>query len=802
MLPLPAITPHQQHCTAQSPNWEAGEIDESLQIQCDENLPALLEEKKAADDEAKKKKEEEDKKKAEEKAKKDAEDKRKKEEAARKKAEDDKRKAAEKEAAAKKKKEDDERKAKEKAIADKKKAEDDKRKAEEKKRKDAEDKRKKEAAAERKKEDDKRKAEEKKRKDEEDKRKAAKKKEEDKKKEEKEKKEKEEADKKKAAVKKAKEEEKKKKEEEKKKKKENEKKRKEESKRRKEQGESSSSDEEWDEEKGEMVKKKKRLNDRVMTEDPGCGCERGTFKCCRAFSFICMFIIFPAIYAGLIYTEYNANEWDRFIAKSDRQTSFYDDDDSEFAAKLAASEAANADDDEVEKVDKSMQLLHFLKKYPLSWEMPVIGIAAGLFANIVPMAPNLFMMPIFQRLHITLAPDETVALAFMMQFLNSGVIGFTSWCARDARFFICRALFLLTPACWFGYTVGVTKHLAFKDILLDIEADIDDKDNIRSDPTFQEMDVNELHTYMRIGFGCFMLFMSLWVLIGCCIGGMNRYCCPSRTGGTTPGCKSFCQWIIVLCCSVNTGYFFVANIGGGMGVTTFFCLSLFLGVETKRAFPTAIVVGAWSAIVPIAMEMYFRDVSGGFIPLLMMTPGLWFGALLAPWFSRCGGPICDLVLFFFILVGAGLCLVAFGAAQLEKDKSDVKLESEPMFDLHFALIDEMFKDDHYLTDITEPGPNSKAPRPAPAPARPIPRPAPAKARPAPARPAPARPSAIICGNGAARSARSRELARPRPSSAPVDRLLTRRPPPRGACVSSTCPPDPGAPRLARARPTP
>ena len=39
------------------------EIDESLQLQCDELLPELLQQKRAADEEAKKKKDEEDKKK-------------------------------------------------------------------------------------------------------------------------------------------------------------------------------------------------------------------------------------------------------------------------------------------------------------------------------------------------------------------------------------------------------------------------------------------------------------------------------------------------------------------------------------------------------------------------------------------------------------------------------------------------------------------------------------------------------------------------------------------------------------------
>lgn len=48
----------------------------------------------------------------------------------------------------------------------------------------------------------------------------------------------------------------------------------------------------------------------------------------------------------------------------------------------------------------------------------------------------------------------------------------------------------------------------------------------------------------------------------------------------------------------NTGNMSVANIGVGMGMANFFLLSIFLGVEYKRAMPTAIVVGAWTAALP------------------------------------------------------------------------------------------------------------------------------------------------------------------------------------------------------------
>ena len=52
----------------------------------------------------------------------------------------------------------------------------------------------------------------------------------------------------------------------------------------------------------------------------------------------------------------------------------------------------------------------------------------------------------------------------------------------------------------------------------------------------------------------------------------------------------------------NKGYLFVANIGAGMACTTFFVLSIFLGTETKRAMPTAVVIGGWTSWLPTAVS--------------------------------------------------------------------------------------------------------------------------------------------------------------------------------------------------------
>jgi len=209
--------------------------------------------------------------------------------------------------------------------------------------------------------------------------------------------------------------------------------------------------------------------------------------------------------------------------------------------------------------------------------------------------------------------------------------------------------------------------------------------NLRA--SYDGNDIELLHTYIRLGFGCFMVFMSIWVMIGVCIGGVNRYCCPSKTGGTTPGCKSFCQWIIVMCCCFITGYMFVATIGSGTGITTFFLLSVFLGVETKRALPTAIVLSGWVAALPAYRCIFYAETMP-YVTLLMMFPGLWFGSVLAPWFSKCGGPMCDLFLYFLLLCSIGSAVVALAAIKVGYDTEDIEMDIEPM--ISFSFVDQYF----------------------------------------------------------------------------------------------------------------
>jgi uncharacterized membrane protein YfcA len=408
----------------------------------------------------------------------------------------------------------------------------------------------------------------------------------------------------------------------------------------------------------ELNRKVRRINDRSMTKDVCCG-QKG-FRVCMGMGLVFMFFVFPVVYAALMGNEYKQYGWDRFLARGDGHG--YWEDGIEPQPTIEPSDKGDA-------VQHPPRLKHIFKdnEAPLLWLLPLIGFFVGLFGNMMPLSAGLIIMPLFQELSVCRSSEATLALTCAITFVSNGLFGFFSWCIRDGRFFIWRAVFLCTPCAWMGYFLGVTNHLTLSDMIL-------------SDANNTARNVGLLHTYIRMFLGCLMFALGLVAMFGACMKGVNRCCCPSKSGGTTPGGKSFCQWIIVLLCSFNTGYFFVANVGAGMGFTTFFVLSLFLGVETKRALPTSIVIAGWTAAAPALMNAIELE-AFPMVRLLMVCPGLWFGAVLAPWFSKCGGPMGDLVVYSILLIAIGTAVVVLAGKAMQINQEDMNIDIQPMFTL-------------------------------------------------------------------------------------------------------------------------
>eukprot|EP00613_Pedinella_sp_CCMP2098_P015678 CAMPEP_0171769014 /NCGR_PEP_ID=MMETSP0991-20121206/52720_1 /TAXON_ID=483369 /ORGANISM="non described non described, Strain CCMP2098" /LENGTH=346 /DNA_ID=CAMNT_0012374029 /DNA_START=71 /DNA_END=1109 /DNA_ORIENTATION=- len=123
-------------------------------------------------------------------------------------------------------------------------------------------------------------------------------------------------------------------------------------------------------------------------------------------------------------------------------------------------------------------------------------------------------------------------------------------------------------------------------------------------------------------------------------------------GGAHQGVQYAGHWFLVVLVAFFSGYLFLANLEAGVAITTFLSLSLFLGMETKRAIPTAIVIAGWSNLAPLVAYWFYIQ-SEPFVRLLLVLPGLWLGGCLAPWLNKAGGPTCNLACTGFTALAVG-----------------------------------------------------------------------------------------------------------------------------------------------------
>ena len=201
-------------------------------------------------------------------------------------------------------------------------------------------------------------------------------------------------------------------------------------------------------------------------------------------------------------------------------------------------------------------------------------------------------------------------------------------------------------------------------------------------PFVADADVDLLATYLRMSLGGVMVILALLALVGTCLGGgggVHRFACPSKSGGARrQSCGSCLAWFAVSACAFSSGYIFLANVGAGVAVTSFFAISVFLGIETRRALPTAIVLGGWASLAPL---LAYWSADGGLpgVRLLLVLPGLWLGSLAAPWLSKGFGGRGDLFVFSLLLLVVGTGVVSWGAVHLQYNQPDMVVYSSPLF---------------------------------------------------------------------------------------------------------------------------
>jgi len=203
----------------------------------------------------------------------------------------------------------------------------------------------------------------------------------------------------------------------------------------------------------------------------------------------------------------------------------------------------------------------------------------------------------------------------------------------------------------------------------------------RAVPYATSLEVARLHTHLRLLLGAVVCLAASVCLIGLCIGGVHTACCPTSTGGAHAGCVSLPLWLLVGLCSFTSGYLFLATLGTGMAATTFLAVSVFLGVETKRAVPTAALAAGWCSLFPYLAHALVGS-AFPLVRLLLVFPGLWLGGLAAPQLSRCGGGTCLLLVAVATLGAAGILVVSTATAQLQgSDGEDDSPVDAPLFGL-------------------------------------------------------------------------------------------------------------------------
>jgi uncharacterized membrane protein YfcA len=195
-----------------------------------------------------------------------------------------------------------------------------------------------------------------------------------------------------------------------------------------------------------------------------------------------------------------------------------------------------------------------------------------------------------------------------MQLLSNGYLGFFNNMARDPN----RVIFTAFPAvvfpCWVGTAIGLTRKYT-------------------ADEAFFFVHIEEKYRvpFFRGLFSIFSFCMAIFVFRIYSVGIDNW---------KFPGAKpTNCNWLKVAVVSFFTGYLLVANIGVGIVVVSFLCLTVFVGYDPLRCIPTSVICGGWSAAFSVILNAYFLNQ----LPLmrvLLTVPGTFVGAMTAPPMAR------------------------------------------------------------------------------------------------------------------------------------------------------------------------
>lgn len=195
-----------------------------------------------------------------------------------------------------------------------------------------------------------------------------------------------------------------------------------------------------------------------------------------------------------------------------------------------------------------------------------------------------------------------------MQLLSNGYLGFFNNMARDPNRIIFNAFPTVVIPCWIGTAIGLTRKYTADEAIFFIH--VEDRHRV---------------TFFRALFSLFSFCMAIFVFKIYSVGIDNW-----KFSGAKP---SYCNWLKVIVVSFFTGYTLVANIGVGITVVSFLCLTVFIGHDPLRCIPTAVICGGWTAAFVVVLNSFLLN-QLPLLRVLITVPGTFVGALTAPPMAR------------------------------------------------------------------------------------------------------------------------------------------------------------------------
>jgi len=258
--------------------------------------------------------------------------------------------------------------------------------------------------------------------------------------------------------------------------------------------------------------------------------------------------------------------------------------------------------------------------------MPVLGVFAALLANCVPIGGGIVYVPILALLGQQMNLSVSFAVATMT--VGNGILGFLQWLRKDPSLIVFESFPHTVFPCSLGSAVGI-------------------------------LFLPQSNAWAKMIFGVFSVLVGVYVLLlaynhvdgAAGAGGGGKSSSPQSEQQPSP------NWLMIQVALFLSGLVLVTNIGVGPALVSFVLLEN-AGYSHKQSMVTGIVTGGWVSLVPFLLHLFVTPAG---VPLqlwVMVLPGVYVGAMLAPKVYERVGLRSVLASFsFFLFASAALFLI-------------------------------------------------------------------------------------------------------------------------------------------------